>query len=189
MALVKRIEKGSPISNEEYDAVVAQVEENQSAATVLNEQINNTEAVFSVASEAAMTAKWNELNSGGKTPLNGRELYRSDLKQFWKWDSAEGLKAVFSRNDFESIDLLRSWTYVGAFAYSNKVFDDNGFLISADIVWPDGDVGTLDNVTIGGNGPTSKRYNRSTPGKYTTKNMSYNSDGISTVDPIIVTGY
>lgn len=101
MALVKRLVKGSPLSAAEYDAVVDQVETNKGSIETLESQVNDSEAVISVPSEAAMTAKWNELNTAGKTPVDGRELFRSDLNQFWKWDAATTEKGVFSRNNIE----------------------------------------------------------------------------------------
>lgn len=96
MALVKRLEKLQPISAAEYDAVVTQVEDNQSKL----DGFDTSEIIFSVADETAMTAKYNSEVAAGRTPIDGKEqVFRKDLNQFWKWNSSLTVKAEFSREN------------------------------------------------------------------------------------------
>ena len=107
MNLIKRIDKGPysdktiGITGPEHDANLTEIEEKFVEIDDKITNAENGEALISVNSEAAMTAKWTELDAAGKTPVDGRELFRTDLNQYWKWNSAEPTKGEFSRNNIE----------------------------------------------------------------------------------------
>jgi hypothetical protein len=121
MTLVKRLVKGSPVSGVEYDAVVTVVEDTAESLSVLYGQINDTEAVFSVLDAAAMISKWNELDGLGKTPVDGIQLFREDLNQFWKWNGSLPAKGEFSHNNIKKSDVIEAGN--DDFASSGQVRD------------------------------------------------------------------
>jgi len=121
MALVKRGEKGSPISGSEYDAVVEQVEINDAAIQVVQSTIQTSEVIFSVASEAAMTAKYNDEVTAGRTPIDGKEqVFRTDLNEFWKWNSSLTVKGEFSRTYLE---------------VATEITENNPDLVPSSLLW------------------------------------------------------
>lgn len=87
-----------------------------------------------------------------------------------------------------TLQSIKAWSLAESFAVSNPTFDAAGNISGGVITWPDGDVGTISNVTVGVNGITSIRYNRS-DGKYATVNITYGVSGIVSNQEIILTGF
>jgi len=102
----------------------------------------------------------------------------------WGFDGSVFYKA----DDFQIKTKIKSWAKNETFDISNQVFDTDHNLISADIVWAAGDVGDIDNVTVGVYGTTSIRYNRS-DGKYASRTIIYDVDGFVDTETITLTGF
>lgn len=76
--------------------------------TVVNEiddftiTIANNVSLFSAEDESAMTAEWNRLNGLSTPPTDGQAgVIRTDLNQFWKWNSSLSAKGEFSHNNLQ----------------------------------------------------------------------------------------
>ena len=104
MNLIKRIDKGPysdktiGITGQEHDANLEEIEK---AHEELKEDVasfKKAEAGNSFDSAAEMTNFWTTEDAAGRTPIDTKEFFRKDLNQFWKWDSTEPEKAVFSRD-------------------------------------------------------------------------------------------
>jgi len=88
-----------------------------------------------------------------------------------------------------TINNLKSWSLAESFALSSPTFDDNGYISGGVITWPDGDVGSISNVTTGIHGITSIRYNRSEAGKHATVNIAYDGSGVVSNQTVVLTGF
>jgi hypothetical protein len=88
-----------------------------------------------------------------------------------------------------TINNLKSWSLAESFSISSPTFDGNGYVSGGVITWPDGDVGSISNVTTGVHGITSIRYNRSEAGKYATVNITYDSSGVVSNQEVVLTGF
>lgn len=85
--------------------------------------------------------------------------------------------------------VIAGWALSESFALSSPTFDNEGYFSGGVITWPDGDVGSISNVTTGTNGITSIRYNRSEAGKYATVNITYDSSGVVNNQEVVLTGF
>ena len=85
--------------------------------------------------------------------------------------------------------IISGWAMVEAFSWSNIIYDSNYNLITADIVWSDGDIGDIDNVVVGTYGITSMRYNRNGGTKYATRSITYDGSGFVDTDTVTLTGF
>lgn len=119
-------------------------------------------------------------NYNGQTPSTGKEIEDAINDNF------EDVKDAFSESFLENI---KSWALSESFAISNPTFDGNGYVSGGVITWPDNDVGSISNVTVGTHGITSIRYNRSEPGKYATVNITYDGSGIVSNQQVVLTGF
>lgn len=88
-----------------------------------------------------------------------------------------------------TINNIKSWSLAESFSISSPTFDGNGYVSGGVITWPDGDFGSISNVTIGVHGITSIRYNRSEAGKYATVNIAYDDSGVVTNQEVVLTGF
>lgn len=84
---------------------------------------------------------------------------------------------------------IKAWALSESFALSSPTFDGNGYISGGIITWPDGDIGTISNVTVGANGITSIRYNRSEADKYATVNITYDGSGVVNNQEVVLTGF
>lgn len=84
---------------------------------------------------------------------------------------------------------IKAWALSESFALSSPTFDNEGYVSGGVITWPDADVGSISNVTIGVHGITSIRYNRSEAGKYATVNIAYDGSGIVSNQEVVLTGF
>lgn len=84
--------------------------------------------------------------------------------------------------------ILKGWFFSEVYTASNEVYDSDFNLLSADIVWADGDISTIDNVTTNSFGTTSMRYNRS-DGSYATRTTTYDVNGFVDSETITLTGF
>lgn len=127
MNLIKRIDKGPysdktiGITGPEHDANLTEIEEKFEEIDDKIANAENGEALISVNSEASMTAKWTELDAAGKTPVDGRELFRTDLNQYWKWNSTLTEKGEFSRNNIKKATAIEE--NIDDYASSGQVFE------------------------------------------------------------------
>ena len=87
-----------------------------------------------------------------------------------------------------TIQSIEAWSLSESFSISSPTFDAAGNISGGAITWPDGDVGSISNVTTGVHGITSIRYNRSEPGKYATVNITYDSSGVVNNQEVVLTG-
>lgn len=101
-------------------------------------------------------------------------------------DAIEEIENSFS-DDF--INSIIAWSLSESFSISSPTFDSAGNISGGVITWPDGDVGSISNVTTDANGITSIRYNRSEAGKYATVNITYDGSGIVSNQQVVLTGF
>ena len=71
---------------------------------------------------------------------------------------------------------------------SGVTYDADGIISAANIVWADGEAGTISNVTKDAFGINSIRYNRPA-GKYATINITRDADGNVTATSVVLTGF
>lgn len=88
-----------------------------------------------------------------------------------------------------TIQSVEAWSLSESFSISSPTFDSNGYISGGVITWPDGDVGSISNVTTGIHGITSIRYNRSEAGKYATVNIAYDGSGVVSNQEVVLTGF
>jgi hypothetical protein len=93
MKLIKRIDKG-PYSDKEIGITAPENDQNLQAIEDEIANLKKASAIYTFASEAEVTAKWNELNTATIPPLDGTTYIRTDLKKYGVWDSSVTAKGV-----------------------------------------------------------------------------------------------
>lgn len=88
-----------------------------------------------------------------------------------------------------TLQSIKAWSLSESFSISSPTFDSTGNISGGVITWPDNDVGSISNVTVGANGITSIRYNRSEAGKYATVNIAYDGSGVVSNQTVVLTGF
>lgn len=88
--------------------------------------------IYILSSDPEMLSKWNELDGLGKTPINDSLLIRDDFtpNQYWKWDSVEANKAVYSginvsntNNIFDPLNDVDTSTMKANYDFYNELLD------------------------------------------------------------------
>ena len=87
-----------------------------------------------------------------------------------------------------SVGGVQIWALSESYTATNIVYDNDSILESADLTWPDGEAGSISDVTTDDFGITSIRYNRP-GGKYITIDITRDADGNVTQTTSTATGY
>jgi hypothetical protein len=112
----KRSEITREINVQEFDDNVEAIRENQSRSLQNQKDvasIRSAASIYTFASEAEVTAKWNELNTEGTPPKDGTSYIRTDLKKYGVWDSSVTAKGVTTDLDVpENLEVKIQEAYV-----------------------------------------------------------------------------
>jgi hypothetical protein len=109
---IAKLEGVDPIYFESAEEVNAKSEAIENNTDEI-ENIKKASSIYTFASEAEVTAKWNELNTAGNPPLNGTTYIRTDLKKYGVWDSSVTAKGVTTDLDVpENLEVKIQEAYV-----------------------------------------------------------------------------
>ena len=102
----------------------------------------------------------------------------------YRWDGEAWVK----RDSLAELKQIKDWAFSEAYDASNIVYDSDGIVESADLVWPDGEAGSISNVETDNFGISSIRFNRP-DSKYITIVITRDADGNVTETSSTATGY